>query len=136
MLMTGEGECFSCLPGGERSVQVRHVTPALADQIWNWCRAERILHSMSDRLHSRPAERLPDLIAEHPNLARIFFAPGLLIELFFFLGLLGRRWSAGMGLAAIGLHRSIELVMGLRFASCRLRDLHNPVKSRARIATS
>jgi hypothetical protein len=27
MLMTGEGECFSCLPGGERSVQVRHVNP-------------------------------------------------------------------------------------------------------------
>ena len=63
------------------------------------------------------AKRLPDLIAEHPHLARLFFAPGLLIELFFFLGLLGRRWSAGMGLAAIGLHRSIELLMGLSFES-------------------
>jgi hypothetical protein len=63
------------------------------------------------------AKRLPDLIAEHPNLARLFFAPGLLIEFFFLLGLLGRRWSAGMGLAAIGLHRSIELLMGLRFSS-------------------
>ena len=63
------------------------------------------------------AQKLPDLIAEHPNLARLFFAPGLLIELLFFLGLLGRRWSAGMGLAAIGLHRSIELLMGLDFES-------------------
>lgn len=63
------------------------------------------------------AEKLPDLIAEHPNLARFFFAPGLLIEFFFFLGLLGRRWSAGMGLAAIGLHRAVELLMGLSFES-------------------
>jgi hypothetical protein len=71
MLMTAEGECFSCLPGGERSVQVRHVNPALADQIWNWCR----------------------LITKIPFLGAIILA-------------------------------------------CRLRDLHNPVKSRAWIATS
>jgi hypothetical protein len=63
------------------------------------------------------AEKLPDLIAAHPNLARMFFAPALCIELFFLLGLLGRAWSAGMGLAAIGLHRSIELLMGLNFQS-------------------
>ena len=68
---------------------------------------------------TKPAfvQELPDLIAEHPNLARMFFAPGLIIELFFPLALLGRRWSASMGLAAIGLHRSIELLMGLSFAS-------------------
>jgi hypothetical protein len=71
MLVTGEGECFSCLPGGERSVQVSMSTPALADQIWNWCR----------------------LITKIPFLGVIILA-------------------------------------------CRLRDLHNPVKSRARIATS
>ena len=71
----------------------------------------------SNRLNRRSPKELPDLIAEHPNLARLFFAPGLLIELLFFLGLLGRRWSAGMGLAAIGLHRSIELLMGLDFES-------------------
>jgi hypothetical protein len=68
---------------------------------------------------SKPAfvQKLPDLIAEHPTLARMFFAPGLIIEFFFPLALLGRRWSACFGLAAIGLHRSIELLMGLSFAS-------------------
>jgi hypothetical protein len=63
------------------------------------------------------AEKLPDLIAAHPHLARIFFAPALFIELFFFLGLLGRGWSAAMGLAAIALHRAIDLLMGLNFES-------------------
>jgi hypothetical protein len=63
------------------------------------------------------AEKLPDLIAAHPHLARIFFAPALFLELFFFLGLLGRGWSAVMGLAAIALHRTIELLMGLNFES-------------------
>jgi hypothetical protein len=56
------------------------------------------------------------LIAEHPNLARMFFAPGLIIEFFFPLALLG-RWSVGMGPAAIGLHRSFDLLMRLNFAS-------------------
>jgi hypothetical protein len=59
------------------------------------------------------------LIAEHPNLARMFIAPGLIIEFFFPLALLGRWWSVGMGPAAIGLHRSIELLMGLSLAAMK-----------------
>jgi hypothetical protein len=108
-------------------------TPAVADQIWNWCRLitkipflgviilalimqgnegilpvlplsdvfgpaslGRILlpdyYNTLEPIEPPLAERLPNLIAEHPNLARIFLASGLLIEFFFFLGSLGCRW--------------------------------------------
>jgi len=60
-------------------------------------------------------EKFPAFIAEHPNVSRVVFAPGLLIEFFVFLGLMGRGWSAVVGLLGIMLHRSIEILMGLEF---------------------
>jgi hypothetical protein len=60
-------------------------------------------------------ERLPALVAVHPYLARIFFAPGFLLELFFPLALIGRRWSLGFGLGMMALHWGIAKVMGLTF---------------------
>jgi len=60
-------------------------------------------------------EKFPAFIAEHPNVSRVLFAPGLLIELFVFLGLMGRGWSAVVGLLGVMLHRSIEMLMGLEF---------------------
>jgi len=62
--------------------------------------------------------RLPQLVLEHPNLTRLIFGSGLLLETFAFLALINRRWSFGYGLALIGLHLSISLTMNLHF------DLH------------
>lgn len=56
-----------------------------------------------------------DLISQHPTLARLFFGTGLLIELFAFLALLGRRWAFFLGLAIIALHLSISRLMQLDF---------------------
>ncbi|MFV0416515.1 MAG: hypothetical protein ACK5NG_09140 [Chthoniobacterales bacterium] len=62
-------------------------------------------------------ETLPKMIADNPNLSRIFFAPGLLLELFLFLGLISRSWSLFTGISAILLHRGIEILMGLNFVT-------------------
>lgn len=62
-------------------------------------------------------EKLPAFIAEHPFASRVLFAPGLLIELFLFLGLMGRGWSAALGICGILLHRGIDFLMGLEFHS-------------------
>ena len=56
-----------------------------------------------------------NLMNEHPTLARLFFGAGLLIELFAFLLLLGRRWAFFYGLAIIALHLSISQLMQLDF---------------------
>ena len=61
------------------------------------------------------AQTLPGWIAEHPMLARLFFSPGLFLELFLFLGLMGRVWSAAMGFGAIVLHVCISIFMSLDF---------------------
>ncbi len=61
------------------------------------------------------AETVPNFIAAHPNVSRVFFAPGLLVEFFLFLGLIGRKWSLIIGLAAVGMHQMISLVMALHF---------------------
>jgi len=60
-------------------------------------------------------ETLPNAMAEHPWLTRILFSPGLLLELFFFLTLLGRGWSLGLGIATIILHQLISRLMSLDF---------------------
>jgi hypothetical protein len=56
-----------------------------------------------------------NLMNEHPTLARMFFGMGLLIELFAFLALVGRRWAFFYGLAIIALHLSISQLMQLDF---------------------
>lgn len=55
------------------------------------------------------------LMTDHPNLARVVFGTGLLIELAAFLALFGRRWSFFVGLAVIALHVSISRLMQLDF---------------------
>ncbi|TLD72123.1 hypothetical protein FEM03_05205 [Phragmitibacter flavus] len=55
------------------------------------------------------------LMNEHPNLARIFFGGGLVVELLAFLMLLGRRWALFYGLLIIVLHLSISRLMQLDF---------------------
>jgi hypothetical protein len=55
------------------------------------------------------------LMNEHPNLARVFFAGGLVVELGAFLILLGRRWAFFYGLAIIAMHLSISRLMQLDF---------------------
>ena len=60
-------------------------------------------------------ETVPQLIIAHPMLARVVFGSALLLELGAFLALLGRKWSLGMGLALIGMHLSISVVMNLNF---------------------
>jgi len=62
-------------------------------------------------------ETLPRLIADHPHLSRLFFSPGLWLEMVLFLGLMGRWWSLGLGLSLILLHRGIDVIMNLHFAS-------------------
>lgn len=54
-------------------------------------------------------------VVDYPNLARLFFGTGLLIELAGFVILINRRWAFWGGLAIILLHVSISQVMQLNF---------------------
>lgn len=54
-------------------------------------------------------------IAAHPGLTRVMLTGGLLLELFAFLALIGRRWALAIGAAMVGLHVSISMVMHLHF---------------------
>ena len=56
-----------------------------------------------------------NLMNEHPWMARLFFGAGLLIELFAFVIVLGRRWAFFMGLAIVIMHLSISHLMQLDF---------------------
>ncbi|MGK0185999.1 MAG: hypothetical protein ACI9R3_001782 [Verrucomicrobiales bacterium] len=59
--------------------------------------------------------RIPQLIVEYPNIARLFFGAGLVLELSAFLALRGRRWALGVGLSLIFLHTMIDQIMSLTF---------------------
>lgn len=61
------------------------------------------------------ATTVPQWMIEHPDLTRVLFAPGLLLELFLFLGLLGRIWSLVLGVNTILLHWGIGVIMMLFF---------------------
>jgi len=54
-------------------------------------------------------------LLRHPFLTQVLFGYGLFIELFAFLGLRDRKWSAIMGLALIALHVGADQVMDLGF---------------------
>ena len=54
-------------------------------------------------------------IVDYPNIARVFFGMGLLIELTAFVVLINRRWAFCGGLVIIGMHLSISKVMDLHF---------------------
>lgn len=54
-------------------------------------------------------------LLENPNIARLVFGGGLLIELLGFVILINRRWAFIGGLAIIALHLSISRLMNLNF---------------------
>lgn len=59
--------------------------------------------------------RAAQAIVDHPNLARVFFGSGLLIELLGFVVLINRKFAFWGGLMIIALHLSISKVMDLHF---------------------
>jgi len=63
------------------------------------------------------AETLPALIAAHPNLTRLFFTPGLLLELLAFLALTGRRAGFIIGGGLVVMHLLVRWVMQLSFSA-------------------
>jgi len=60
-------------------------------------------------------DRATQAIVDYPNIARLFFGAGLLIELLGFVILINRAWAFWGGLAIIALHLSISKVMDLHF---------------------
>ena len=70
----------------------------------------------------RPAEgwvatKLPYFISEHPNLTRLFFAPGLVLELIAFVALAGRGKAFLLGAGLLVMHWLVRAVMNLSFGS-------------------
>jgi hypothetical protein len=89
-----------------------YETPYLAVQLLktNWSHYHDTLEMPPGWLQS-----LIQALTAHPNLARLFFGMGLLIELGGFVILISRRWALAGGLAIIALHLSISQVMSLNF---------------------
>lgn len=87
-------------------------TPYLAVQLLktNWAHYH-------DTLEMPPAwlQTVTQTLVDHPNLARLFFGSGLLIELLGFVVLINRRWALAGGLTIIAMHLSISQVMSLHF---------------------
>ncbi len=67
--------------------------------------------------------RVTEFLLENPNIARVVFGSGLLIELLGFVILINRRWSFIGGLAIIALHLSISRLMNLNFEAHMLAVL-------------
>lgn len=86
--------------------------PGLAVELQksNWSEYYDTLTPVPDSL-----QRVVDLMTNHPNIARVFFAGGLFIELFAFLILIGRRTALFYGLLIIVMHLSISSLMQLDF---------------------
>jgi len=63
------------------------------------------------------ATELPYWLAEHPWTTRLFFSPGLFLELLAFVALWGRRPAAFIGMGLLIMHYVIGIVMGLRFSA-------------------
>lgn len=56
-------------------------------------------------------------LMHHPLIAQIMFGAGFTLEVFAFLGLRDRRWSALIGICLIGMHQSVTYLMGLPFVN-------------------
>lgn len=89
-----------------------HDAPYLAVQLLktNWA-------NYHDTLEMPPAwlQTATQALVDHPNLARLVFGSGLLVELLGFVILINRRWALAGGLAIIALHLSISQLMSLNF---------------------
>lgn len=73
----------------------------------------------SDTLAKSSIDRgyvIANYLIDHPWVARLLFGGGLILELFAFLALINRRWSAVIGFMLIILHLSIYEIMRLNFA--------------------
>lgn len=70
-----------------------------------------------DTLELPPAwlQSLTVTLVDHPNVARMVFGSGLLIELLGFAVLINRCWALAGGLTIIALHLSISQIMNLNF---------------------
>jgi hypothetical protein len=68
-------------------------------------------------------QSVTDFLQSNPNIARIVFGGGLLIELLGFVILISRRWSFIGGVAIIALHLSISRLMNLNFEAHMLAAL-------------
>jgi hypothetical protein len=66
---------------------------------------------------------ITEFLVSHPNIARLVFGSGLLIELLGFVILISRRWSFIGGIAIIALHLSISRLMNLNFEAHMLAAL-------------
>ena len=58
---------------------------------------------------------VPELIVQYPNVARLFFGTGLVLELFAFVLLLNRRICRWFGLAVVLMHMGISFLMEIEF---------------------
>jgi hypothetical protein len=63
------------------------------------------------------ANELPHFISNHPNLTRIFFTPGLLLEVFAFIAITGRRGAGFIGVGLLFMHLLVRWVMNLSFSA-------------------
>lgn len=89
-----------------------YEAPYLAVQLLktNWA-------NYHDTLEMPPGwlQTVTQTLVDHPNLARLFFGCGLLIELGAFTVLINRWWALAGGLVIIAMHLSISQVMSLNF---------------------
>lgn len=60
-------------------------------------------------------ETAPKFITQNPNVARVVFGTGLLLELAAFTLMLGRRWAFLTGTALVLMHAGISLLMDIEF---------------------
>ena len=72
-------------------------------------------YSSGEAVSGFKAVTIPHWIAEHPNLARLFFGTGLILELLGICLVLSRRHAFWLGLALIGMHTGITLIMDIEF---------------------
>lgn len=63
------------------------------------------------------ANQLPQFISAHPNLTRLFFTPGLVLELLAFIALAGRGRALLLGGGLLAMHLLVRTVMNLSFSA-------------------
>lgn len=77
--------------------------------------SEMALHNTANPPDSSQSELMVWWMGEYPNLARMFFGSGLVLELGAVLALLNRRWALVLGLSLLAMHETISKIMHLGF---------------------
>lgn len=75
----------------------------------------KLQEEWDDGLLSGIVGPIRDFLVDHPDICRAVIGSGLILELFAFLALIGRRWALFYGLALIGFHLTVGRVMNLHF---------------------